>query len=40
MGPGFDGRSLPIKTLSDLRRELRSLPPNEVFTRNQTEPEH
>lgn len=31
MAPGFDGRSIPIKTLSDLRRELNHLPPNEVF---------
>ncbi|TQM13311.1 gluconate 2-dehydrogenase subunit 3 family protein [Pseudonocardia kunmingensis] len=39
MGPGFDGRSLPIKTLADLRRELSSLPPNEIFTRNDLETE-
>jgi gluconate 2-dehydrogenase gamma chain len=39
MSPGFDGRTLPIKTLSDLRRELRSLPPNDVFTANLTDPE-
>ena len=35
MAPGFDGRSIPIKTLSDLRRELKELPPNEVFYRNE-----
>lgn len=34
MAPGFDGRTIPIKTLSDLRRELSSLPPNETFYRN------
>jgi hypothetical protein len=34
MAAGFDGRSVPIKTLSDLRRELKDLPPNDVFTRN------
>lgn len=32
MGPGVDARSIPIKTLSDLRHELSSLPPNETFT--------
>jgi gluconate 2-dehydrogenase gamma chain len=33
MGPGFDGRSLPIATLSDLRRQLqeKSLPDNSTF---------
>jgi gluconate 2-dehydrogenase gamma chain len=35
MAPGFDGRSIPIKTLSDLRRELRSLPDNATFYRNE-----
>lgn len=35
MGPGFDGRTLPITTLSDLRAQLRSLPDNSVFTRNE-----
>ncbi|MCL3859818.1 gluconate 2-dehydrogenase subunit 3 family protein [Actinotalea sp. K2] len=35
MGPGFDGRSLPIKTLSDLRAQLQSLPDNSTFTSNQ-----
>jgi gluconate 2-dehydrogenase gamma chain len=35
MAPGFDGRSIPIKTLSDLRRELSSLPSNETFYRNE-----
>jgi gluconate 2-dehydrogenase gamma chain len=34
MAPGFDGRSIPIKTLSDLRRELKNLPPNETFYSN------
>jgi gluconate 2-dehydrogenase gamma chain len=34
MAPGFDGRTIPIKTLSDLRQELKSLPPNETFYRN------
>ena len=33
MGPGFDGRSLPIATLSDLRRQLqeKSLPDNATY---------
>lgn len=35
MAPGFDGRSIPIKTLSDLRRELRDLPDNSTFYRNE-----
>jgi len=34
MAPGFNGRTIPIKTLSDLRRELTSLPSNETFYRN------
>jgi gluconate 2-dehydrogenase gamma chain len=34
MAPGFDGRTIPIKTLSDLRRELKELPPNETFYRS------
>jgi gluconate 2-dehydrogenase gamma chain len=34
MAAGFDGRSVPVKTLSDLRQELKDLPPNDVFTRN------
>ena len=34
MAPGFDGRTIPIKTLSDLRRELQNLPANETFYRN------
>jgi gluconate 2-dehydrogenase gamma chain len=38
MAPGFDGRSIPIKTLSDLRRQLKELPPNEVFTKGGTTP--
>ncbi|MFP5071246.1 gluconate 2-dehydrogenase subunit 3 family protein [Pseudonocardia nantongensis] len=39
MGPGVDARSIPIKTLSDLRSELPSLPPNENFTRNEPKTE-
>jgi gluconate 2-dehydrogenase gamma chain len=35
MASGFDGRSIPIKTLSDLRRDLRSLPDNATFYRNE-----
>jgi gluconate 2-dehydrogenase gamma chain len=35
MASGFDGRSIPIKTLSDLRRELGSLPDNATFYRNE-----
>lgn len=35
MGPGFDGRTLPITTLADLRAQLKSLPDNSVFTRNE-----
>jgi gluconate 2-dehydrogenase gamma chain len=33
MGPGFDGRTLPIATLSDLRRQLqeKSLPDNSTY---------
>jgi gluconate 2-dehydrogenase gamma chain len=34
MKPGFDATTIPIKTLSDLRRELKSLPNNDIFTRN------
>lgn len=34
MKPGYDGTQIPVKTLSDLRRELNSLPNNDVFTRN------
>jgi gluconate 2-dehydrogenase gamma chain len=34
MAPGFDGRTIPIKTLSDLRQELKQLPPNETFYTN------
>jgi len=34
MAPGFNGRRIPIKTLSDLRSELQNLPRNEVFYRN------
>ena len=35
MAPGFDGRVIPVKTLSDLRRELRELPDNATFYRNE-----
>lgn len=35
MARGFDGRSLPIKTLADLRAELRNLPDNSTFNRNE-----
>jgi gluconate 2-dehydrogenase gamma chain len=35
MAAGFDGRTLPIKTLSDLRAELRSLPDNSTFNRDE-----
>lgn len=31
MGPGFDGRTLPIKTLSDLRAQLKNLSDNSTF---------
>lgn len=34
MKEGYDGRQLPIRTLSDLRRDLKSLPDNAIFTRN------
>lgn len=34
MKEGYDGRRLPIRTLDDLRRELKSPPDNEVFTSN------
>lgn len=34
MKPGFDGTKIPIRTLSDLRRELKCPPSNDVFTRN------
>jgi gluconate 2-dehydrogenase gamma chain len=35
MAAGFDGRSIPIKTLSDLRRELPTLPDNATFYGNE-----
>ncbi|WP_222265751.1 gluconate 2-dehydrogenase subunit 3 family protein [Modestobacter marinus] len=37
MGPGFDGRTLPIATLSDLRRQLqeKSLPDNSTYYGNE-----
>jgi gluconate 2-dehydrogenase gamma chain len=34
MKEGYDGRQLPIRTLDDLRRDLKSRPNNEVFTSN------
>jgi gluconate 2-dehydrogenase gamma chain len=34
MKEGYDGRQLPIRTLDDLRRDLKSLPNNDVFTSN------
>lgn len=34
MKEGYDGRQLPIRTLDDLRRELKSLPDNAVFASN------
>ncbi len=33
MKEGFDGRTLPIRTLSDLRRGIKDLPDNAVFTK-------
>jgi gluconate 2-dehydrogenase gamma chain len=32
MAPGFDGRTIPIMTLADLRRRLPDLPPNDTYT--------
>jgi gluconate 2-dehydrogenase gamma chain len=34
MKEGYDGRQLPIRTLDDLRRELKSPPDNAVFMSN------
>ena len=34
MAAGFDGRSVPIKTLADLRSELANLPDNSTFYLN------
>jgi gluconate 2-dehydrogenase gamma chain len=34
MKEGYDGRQLPIRTLDDLRRDLKSLPDNAIFTNN------
>jgi len=34
MKEGYDGRQLPIRTLDDLRRSLKSPPDNAVFTSN------
>jgi gluconate 2-dehydrogenase gamma chain len=31
MGPGFDASRIPIKTLTDLRRELGNLPDNSIY---------
>ncbi len=33
MAGGFDATTIPIATLSDLRSQLRTLPPNETYTR-------
>jgi len=33
MKEGFDGRTLPIRTLSDLRRGIKELPDNSTFTK-------
>ena len=35
MKPGFDATVIPIKTLSDLRRELKSLPDNAQYYTNE-----
>jgi gluconate 2-dehydrogenase gamma chain len=37
MKEGYDGRQLPIRTLTDLRRDLKSLPDNAVSTSNSRE---
>ena len=34
MKPGFDATTIPTKTLSDLRRELKNLPDNKQFYTN------
>jgi gluconate 2-dehydrogenase gamma chain len=34
MKEGYDGRQLPVRTLDDLRRDLKSLPDNAAFTSN------
>lgn len=39
MQPGFDAGTIPITTLSDLRRQLAELPPNEYYTSNAIAPE-
>jgi gluconate 2-dehydrogenase gamma chain len=39
MQPGFDAGSIPLLTLSDLRRQLSELPPNEYYTSNAIAPE-
>ena len=35
MKPGFDATVIPIKTLSDLRRELKNLPDNAQYYTNE-----
>jgi gluconate 2-dehydrogenase gamma chain len=35
MKPGFDATVIPIKTLSDLRRELNDLPDNKRYYANE-----
>jgi gluconate 2-dehydrogenase gamma chain len=35
MKPGFDARVIPIKTLSDLRSELKNLPDNRWYSANE-----
>jgi gluconate 2-dehydrogenase gamma chain len=37
MKPGFDATVIPIKTLSDLRRDLKSLPDNKQYYTNEGE---
>jgi gluconate 2-dehydrogenase gamma chain len=37
MKEGYDGRQLPVQTLDDLRRSLKSLPDNAAFTSNDRE---
>ena len=34
MKEGYDGRTIPVRTLSDLREGIDSLPSDETFTRN------
>jgi hypothetical protein len=35
MRPGFDATVIPIKTLSDLRRDLKNLPDNKQYYANE-----